>query len=321
MSDSPSPETERPVQPLFRKFNIFSYLLLGAVVVAGHYWFISTPNRSDQPDALVSVRYSPVRFEAAGFAPLVLVGVWRVEVDDARFGGVSALAIGQSGLLALTDSGTVINLPRPGQGQRAFLRDLPDGPGNPRFKRHRDSEALVRDPQGRGWWVAFEQWHQLWLFDLDFSRALRRVDFGRDRWRANKGIEGMVADRQGLTVFPEPGMEWLRLDAEGAVSRPLANRFGYIAEAARTPDGRLILVARELTLAGLAKRLVFVDEKAGTLALHPLARLELGATANVEAIVAEPGPVAGTRLWLMTDNDFRPRTPTLLVALDLPQQD
>ena len=26
----------------------------------------------------------------------------------------------------------------------------------------------------------------------------------------------------------------------------------------------------------------------------------------------------GTRLWMMTDNDFRPRKATLLVAVDLP---
>jgi len=54
------------------------------------------------------------------------------------------------------------------------------------------------------------------------------------------------------------------------------------------------------------------------LAVRSIARIALGARDNVEAIAAEPRAGGGTRLWLLTDNDFRPRAPTLLVALDLP---
>ena len=319
MPDSSSLKAERRVQPRFRKVKYFNSLLLAAIILAAHGWLQAIANRADRPDAIAAVRFAPIASASAGFAPLRLAGAWRVEVGDSRFGGVSALAIDRRRLLALTDSGTLVRLPRPGQGKRASLRDLPAGPGNPGFKRNRDSEALARDPRGRGWWVAFEQWHQLWLFDAGFERVLGTVDLGRGRWRANRGIEAMAADPAGLILFAEESAQWWRIGAGGGEGpRRLVNRFGLIAEAARLPDGRLLLVTRKPGLAGLVKRLLLVDENGQEPVLRSLARLELGATANVEALAAEPRAGGGTRLWLMTDNDFRPRTPTLLVALDMP---
>ena len=318
MPDSGEPKTERGLQPLFRKLNIFSYLALATIVLAVHCWLRSIPNRADLPDATTAIRFTPVRFDPAGFAPLRLLGAWRVAVDDPRFGGVSALAIDRGHLLALTDSGTVIRFPRPGLPGPALVRDLGDGPGNPRFKHHRDSEALARDPAGCGWWVAFESWHQLWLFDADFRGPLRRIDLGRERWHHNRGVEAMIAGGGSLMLFPEGGSEWLQLRGTRLGEHRLANRYGSIADAARLPDGRLLLVTRKLGFGGLAKRLVVGEPgRGGALTLRPLASLGLGPLDNVEAIAIEPRP-EGTRLWLMTDNDFRPRAPTLLVALDLP---
>ena len=318
MPDSPSPDAERPLQPLFRKTSIFNYLALALLVLGGHRWLAGIPNRQDWPDAVMPARFIAADFASAGFAPLKLAGAWKVEIGDPRFGGVSALAIDQGRLVALTDSGTVIRFPRPGAPGPAFVHDLPAGPGSAVFKKNRDSEALARDPAGRGWWVAFENWDQLWLYDPGFQRVLFRINLGRQGWKANRGVEAMVADGDGLMLFPESGGEWLQLRRGQVRTNRLESRFGYISDAARMPDGRLLLVARKIGLAGLAKRLVAVDEgKNGALTLRPLARLSLGATDNIEALAAEPRP-GGTRLWLMTDNDFRPRAPTYLVALDLP---
>ena len=314
MPDSGSPKTERRLQPMFRKLNLFSYLALAVGVLAVHIWLRAVPNRQDLPDVLAPVRFMPVEFDPAAFSPLRLAGAWRVEVGDPRFGGVSALAIHRGELLALTDSGTVVRFPMPGVPGRAFVHDLPDGPGNTRFKRHRDGEALARDPAGRGWLVAFEQWHQLWLYDPGFRRTLGRIDLGAGRWPVNRGVEAMVTDGSRILLFPEGGEEMLALRGGRARSRALSHRFGSIADAALLADGRLLLVTRKAGLAGLAKHLVAMDRQG---ALRPLARLDLGATGNIEAIAAEPR-ARGTRLWLMTDNDFRPRAPSLLVALDVP---
>jgi hypothetical protein len=231
---------------------------------------------------------------------------------------VSALAIDRGRLLALTDSGTLIAFPKPGRPGPALVRDLPAGPGDPAFKRNRDSEALARDPAGRGWWVAFEHWNQLWLYDRAFRRAEERIDLGRQRWRRNSGIEALIADDGEMLLFPETGREWVRLRRGQAGAQPLAGRFGQVGDAVRLADDRLLLVYRKPGLAGFTKLLVVAEAgKGGALVLRPLARLGLGATDNVEAIAVEPRP-GGARLWLMTDNDFRARAPTYLVALDWP---
>ena len=267
--------------------------------------------------AAAAVRYDSLRVDSAGFAPLKLAGAWRVQVDDDRFGGVSALAIEDGRLLMLTDSGTIVSLPRPGAPGPAIVRDLPDGPGLPAFKRNRDSEALARDVRGRGWWVAFENWNQLWLYTADFRRPLARIDLGRGRWKTNKGIEAMAADGRGLTLIPESATQWLRIGSGQLASGPMSNQFGHVADAVRIADGSLVIVSRQFYRGGLAKRLLLADRDGGTLRLRALARLALPRTANVEAVAAETHS-GRTRLWLMTDNDFRPRAPTLLVALEMP---
>ena len=306
------------MQPLFSKSNVFSCLAVFLAVMAFDAWLQTVDARGDGPARLAEVRLVNRKFDSSGFAPLVLAGAWEVEVDDPRFGGVSALAIDRGALLALTDSGTVIRFPRPGQAGRAFVRDLPAGPGSAERKIDRDSEALARDPAGRGWWVAFEFWHQLWLYDPAFRRPLSRIDLGERGWRDNAGVEAMDFAAGGLLLLPEPGGQWLRLRGRRIEAGRLTNPYGDVADAVRLPDGRLLLVTRRFGLSGIAKHLVEVTEEDGGLSLRHLAALPLGARDNVEAIAAEPRPGGGTRLWLMTDNDFRPRKATLLVALDLP---
>jgi hypothetical protein len=200
----------------------------------------------------------------------------------------------------------------------ARLRELPGGPGDPRYKRNRDAEALTRDPAGRGWWVAFENRNELWLYDKSLSRPLGRVAFGNGRWPVNKGIEALAPGDQGLVAFAENGREWMRVTGTRIDTFPLTTRYGSISEAARAPDRRLFLVARKMALAGIAKRLVVAEGEAASLNLRSVARLELGALDNVEAMAVERLATGEVRLWLMTDNDFHRRRRTLLVALDVP---
>jgi hypothetical protein len=321
MPDSGSTDTERGVQPIFSKASLFSYLalvILFAIVLVVGKSLKGPEVRSELPRTQAAVRFTPVSFDGAGFAPLQFAGAWKVEVADRRFGGVSALAIDRGMLLALTDAGSLIRLPRPGTGQEAAVADLPDGPGIPRYKVDRDTEALSRDPAGRGWWISFEHWHEIWLYDPAFRRAVAKIRLGQDRWPKNRGVEGLVADRDGLTLFAESGVEWLRWSNRQLRSHKLENEFGFVSDAVRLPDGRLLAVTRSFGALGIAKQIAMVENVAGQLRLKSLAPLPLGATDNVEGIAAEPRTQGGMRLWLITDNDFRPRQPTLLVALDMP---
>jgi len=120
-----------------------------------------------------------------------------------------------------------------------------------------------------------------------------------------------VSTTDALVVVPETGNELVRIGAGGIERQPLANPY-RLSDAALLPDGRIVLLARTFGPAGFAARLLLLDQ--GKTA--PLARLALGRLDNAEAIAAEPLPGGGVRLWVMTDNDFRRRVPTLLVALD-----
>ena len=313
MPDSLRPETERRLQHSFIKSSLFNGLMVALLVIGAHRWFAGLPDRAPRADALAAVRFDAVALESPGFAPLTVAGAWRVTSPDPRLGGVSALAVDRGGLLALTDSGVTIRLPKPvaATGMAEF-RDLPTGPGSARFKAGRDSEALAPDPGGRGWWVGFENRHAAWLFDRDFQRVIEKVDLAPLGWRANKGAEGAVADRHGLLLFPESGDEMVRVNRRGIKRIALSNSFGRLSDAALHPDGRIVVVARNVSPAGFSARLVLLDQAA----LRPLAKIALGRLDNAEAIAAEPLAGGGVRLWLMTDNDFRRRVPTLLVALD-----
>lgn len=313
MHHSRRPQAERRLQHLFMKSFVFSSLLVAGLVIGGHRMLANLPDRQPLPDRRAAVRYAAVRFDSRGFAPLRLAGAWRVTSSDPRMGGVSAVAVDRGGLLALTDSGVAIRLPKPGATTiLADFRDLPAGPGDARSKAGRDSEALVRDANGRGWWVAFENRHSLWLFDRDLGRVKRRIDLGPLRWRPNKGAEGIVSTADDLLLIPESGEQLVRLDGAAIRRNALVNQVGRLADAAMLPDGRIIVLARSYGPAGFSARLLLLDG----VRLRPLARLGLGRLDNPEAIAAEPLPGGGMRLWVMTDNDYRRRVPTLLIALD-----
>ena len=308
------PQAERRVQPLFSKSSFFSGLLIAGLVVGAHQHLSALPDREERAAARVELRFTPERIAPDAARPLRIAGAWRLTSDEPRLGGVSALAIDRGAFVALTDSGVVIRLPRPGRGRQfAEFRDLPAGPGWARTKAGRDSEALARDVAGRGWWVAFENRHAAWLFDRDFKLVKQRIGLRQLGWRANKGAEGALSTGAGLWLFPESGDEMVRIDASGGTERiALANSYGRLADVTILPDGRTIVLARSFSPAGFSARLLLLDGNR----LAPVATLRLGRLDNPEAIAAETLPGGVVRLWVMTDNDYRRRVPTLLIALD-----
>ena len=314
MQWSRRPQAEQYLQPSFSKSRIFNGLVVALLVIGAHRLFAGLPDRDPRPDARAVVRFEPVQLDAAGFAPLTLAGAWRVTSAESRMGGVSALALDGGGLLALSDSGVLIRLPRPASATGiAEFRDLPAGPRRGYYKAGRDSEALVRESNGGGWWVAFENFHSAWLFDRDLKRVIRTVDLNPLGWPANLGAEGAVSTADGLLLlFPESGDEVVRLTDKGTERLPIANRYGRLSDAAMLPGGRIVVIARSYSPAGFSSRLLLFDKGV----MRPLARLALGRLDNAEAIAAEPLAGGGVRLWVMTDNDFRRRVPTLLVAFD-----
>ncbi len=294
------------MQQLFSKFNFISYLAIGLPVLAMAAWLKAQPSRWPGPDRMVIGRAVPVQVGGG-------LRAWRISADDRRFGGLSALAVDRGTLIALTDSGVVVRFAPPvaGRALPIALHDLPGGPGGPGSamrKSLRDSESLLLDDSGRGWWVGYETRHSLWHFDRTFKRVLgwHRLDVG---WERNFGAEALVAGRGGsVMALPERGgAAW-----GGPMVAP-----AWTTDATRLPDGRLVLLIRRPSLTGF-DNLIWIGAGAG----RPARRIALDVAPldNMEGIAAAPRPDGGTRLWIVSDDNFRPWMRTLLVALDLPPE-
>jgi hypothetical protein len=282
---------------------------------------VERPDRTPLPPRMAAVRFLPQAAERPTGA-LPLRGLWRVQIADPRVGGLSGLAVLPSGrLLAVTDNGALVDLPKPGSAGPAAIRDLLDGPGWPTFKKYRDSEALllVRDRRsGREvLWVPFEFRHALYLFDRQGRSAggRRLPPLG---WSPNRGIEAStLLDDGRLLLLAENGRDVLVGRPDRLERRSLTGATGGIADAVRLPDGRILVAVREIGL-GLTNRLAWLEPDGGDYRLRPWATLPLGRLHNVEGLAAEPLAGGGTRIWAVTDNDFSERRPTLLMTFDLP---
>ncbi|MDQ3145171.1 MAG: esterase-like activity of phytase family protein, partial [Pseudomonadota bacterium] len=232
------------MQRPFSKSLFSNGLIFAAPIMAFAFWLNQQSNRPTLPDVTVAGLAS----EIAAPATRLDVRVWRLTVPEPRFGGLSALAHDEGELVALTDSGVVLRFKPPvatSQSLDVRFHDLPAGPGDGRRKSSRDSESLLRDPLGRGWWVGYETRHSLWLFDWGFTRSLGQRWLDVD-WARNKGAEALAADQMG-TVFalPESGGNAVAADGGRGFAAPRGT-----ADAARLADGRLALLVRRISVRG-----------------------------------------------------------------------
>lgn len=296
-------------------------LVMVASLMLAQRIFYDLPDREPLDPVITEVRFEPLELDPAAFAPLRLAGSWTVSSDDPRVGGISAVAVEGESLVAITDSGAVIRFGKPtGPVARARVRDLPAGPGDPRYKSNRDSEAIAADPAGRGWWVAFENRDSLWLYDSRFESALRSIAVPDASVHVNVGIEGLATDGGQLVLLSESGGRALTAGPTGWTKIPFAFPARRVSGAAALRDDSLLVIERRLTLTGFENALVRLDRCRGAYCLVWRKRLPLGPLDNVEAIAAEPLESGATRLWLMTDDNNRRPMRTVLVAADLPAQ-
>lgn len=314
-------KAEPAVQPRFRILTAALSLAMVASLMLAQRILYELPNREPLDPAVAEIRFEPLALDPAAFAPLHLAGSWTVSGDDPRVGGISALAAEGESLVAITDSGAVIRFGKPTEPvAMARVLDLPAGPGDPRYKSNRDSEAIAADPAGRGWWVAFENRDSLWLYDSQFERALERIAVPDGFVDTNVGIEGLATDGGQLVLLPESGGRALTAGPAGWTETRFAFPARRVSGAAALRDGSLLVIERRMTLFGFENALVRLDRCGDSYCLVWRKRLAFGPLDNVEAIAAEPLESGATRLWLMTDDDTRRPMRTVLVAADLPPQ-
>ncbi|HLL32201.1 MAG TPA: esterase-like activity of phytase family protein [Allosphingosinicella sp.] len=294
----------------------------------------------EPPPAVTLVRFTPVALSEADpgqkrLGGLVYLGGWALTSNDARLGGISALHVGPGESLALSDAGWRIRfpLPPPGPGTaRADIVMTEDGPGPQGDKANRDIESMVVE-KGEAW-LGFEQSNAVWRYDpRTFSARASAEPRAMARWSNNDGPEAMVRLADGrFLVFAEGSggdSEALFFAGDPAVAGTPALRLRYrppegyrITDAARLPDGRLLLLNRRVGLfAGFTARL--------TVAALP--RLSEGAVIAGSEVAAFGGPVTRdnfealsvtreggrTILWLASDDNYNPLQRTLLLKFAL----
>jgi hypothetical protein len=316
MSDPRLKDAEWRWQPLFIKL-----LILCAFLLLGSDSRLQLPDRKPRPDRVAALRLEPLRLAPITGQAITVTDAWQLSADDRRIAGLSALAVLPDGRLqALSDSGVLVTFAGRGGTSRALVSELGDGPGYPTFKKYRDAEAMVVDADGGRRFVTFEYQHSLWRFTEEGRGKRVPVQLPSARWKKNSGIEAMVGGAaDGLLLFHEGGRELFRIAASATLSRlPLAGATGAPADAARLPDGRVMVAIREIGPLGLSNRLAWLERAQRGYRLRNFAILPLGQLDNVEGLAAEPMAGGGTRLWAITDNDGWRRTLLLRMELDPP---
>ncbi len=267
---------------------------------------------------------------------------WQLDSTNSSFGGTSALVIeGPRQFLLASDFGTVVRLHlRRDTGVRiARIWPLWLASRAARSKAGRDLESLTVDPATGQLWGGFEHRHRITRFlpgmvnaDGDVAPELMQG------WNANGGAEAMVrlADGRFIVLAETSGGPGGGSDALLFAGDPVANpdtrpiRFaldpagrGRVTDAALLPDGRVLLLFRDIDLTkGWVTTLAVADPadiaprarwRARTIARFERPQI----SENFEGLAIEPqndadAPVA---IWMVSDDNLAGWQRTLLVRL------
>lgn len=262
---------------------------------------------------------------------------WSLTSADDRFGGISGLHVEAGAVTAISDVGVVMRFPLPGARRRLPVRfdPLVEGPGPRIAKSNRDSEALAI--AGDRLWVLFERYNMVWRYDRHSLRARSAARPAALRpWGGNRGAEALVAlaDRRFLILLEgrdddRPFSDAALVAGDPSLPGAPAIRLRYrrppghrATDAARLPDGRILVVNRRFRLLeGMSAVLVVVDpagmEDGATLEGREIARLAPPLIVdNMEALsVTREG--GRNIVWMASDDNFSPLQRTLLLKFEL----
>lgn len=295
-----------------------------------------TPAAYDFPE-LATTPFSmgtETRFGALTYAG----GVYMSAPKTALFGGVSGLEAedGERGVVrfsAVTDGGQFMRftgvlddtgaLIAAGNLAMTALRDIAGQPLQ--GKKTGDAEDLTRPPDASGWLVSFERSNRVTayadpfdpgapVFDANIPAEARKLP-------KNEGMEAVAALPGGkLAIGAEDGRIWLCPAKEACTLVHKKGGMGFLFWLTSldylpgTTDELVSTWRRPSPFGGFEVIVAHVAIKDGGAVLTELARLP-SFVGNVEGIAALSRH-DGVRLYLVTDNNFEPKTPTRLLAFD-----
>ena len=292
----------------------------------------------------IEVAATPLAFGADQAGRLRFRGGLELHSDSHVFGGLSGMEVLEDGrLIAISDNGDwfeaqlVLN----GAGDLVGVRDwrtafMRDEDGEPfANKSAGDSEDLAQLTDGR-FAVSFEQTQTVRIYDLNrdgpFGPAMRGPRLAEtDLLPSNNGLEAITSSGDGMLIVgaeggPNPTTPIWRvpLDAHAPVAPsaryPLADGFS-LTSLDRLPDGGYVALERFFApVIGPRARITRFDFDAnGAIEnVEELARLAAPMPVdNFEAISAVRAPDGAVRLYIVSDDNFRRRQRTLLLAFDM----
>jgi hypothetical protein len=263
---------------------------------------------------------------------------WRLSSSNAMFGGFSSLAVtGPDRFQLVADNGYWARFAvLPGDRVAdARIGKIPVPGGNVGKKSKSDVEALLFDPATGQSRVALEFVNEVWRLDPTLGRIESRSALPRPHWPKNSGPEAMARLPDGrIVIFSENadddprGREALLFEGDPSVPGTRAQRFHYDAEgkgavsdATTLPDGRILLVHRQVG---------FDPVFTTTVAIVDPADIRPGAVLRSRTIGRVPGALAdnyegaavttdGARifLWLVSDDNFNRWQRSLLIQFEL----
>lgn len=197
----------------------------------------------------------------------LLVGAWHLTSSNDGFGSYSALLAPAEGiLLAFSDRGEFLRLAVPPR-TRATASLGAIVPGGESYKPYQDVEGATRDPATGHIWLSLEGRNALLRFDSALGQMREVRPAAMAEWSVNSGAESIdrLADGRFVVISEAVGFGegWI---AEGLlfpgdpIEGAVPERFlfhppdgHYAADIAALPDGRLLVLARGVSL-GLPPR-------------------------------------------------------------------
>lgn len=250
----------------------------------------------------------------------------RLSDADARFGGLSGLAVSADGstVTAIGDRGIVVTarLERDDTGRLLAMRDirvlpLVDADGTPLSGGEADAEGLTLGPDG-ALYVSFEGRARIARHDAPGGRP-RELPAGPgfESLQRNSGLEALAGDGTGPggTLYAIP-------ERSGALERPfpvyrlrdgtwdtrlsVPRRGAFLVTGADIgPDGRLYLLERDFAVIGFRTRVrSFAIGEAALTDERTLFETTLGAHDNLEGIATWRDPDGQLRVLLVSDDNF-----------------
>lgn len=253
-------------------------------------------------------------------------------LDGDRFLMISDRADWFEGRLLLDETGALVGV------DDVRMAGIRDESGEPYDERNdSDSEALTQLPDGR-FAVSFEQRPRIMIYDVNRDGPFGAASAGPllagvAALPPNASLEALAVDAAGnLIVGAEGGGGttplWIAaLGATAPIESQHAYRLGLgysLTAMDRGPDGGLYAIERFYApVIGARARVTFIPDAAfesegGVISGEELALLAHPiAVDNFEGISAVRRPDGGTRLYVISDDNFSPRQRTILYAFDV----